>query len=205
MPDDDRFPRGLPPCWRPVGRALRRADAQPVDVAWELARALSDTLRRTGGIPDLPALAAELHEAARLASGQMDFGTAPLGSQGATSDHEHSRLARRVAAVMPVSHAQELASGSKREAGERLAREVLRHLANGYGFDRIVPQLVREGLYTDAEAHGFVKACLAQEPIDGLARRLLKRPSAEGLVAPSHPVRRRTTADLLDVPLRQLS
>ena len=50
MPDDDRLPRSLTGRWRRVMKAFQ-AGEPPEDIAYHVARATADTLRRTHGIP----------------------------------------------------------------------------------------------------------------------------------------------------------
>ncbi len=66
MPDDDRLPRSLTGRWRRIVKAFQ-AGEPPEDIAYHVARATADTLRRTHGIPDLPAPGVQLQQAAATA------------------------------------------------------------------------------------------------------------------------------------------
>jgi hypothetical protein len=151
VPDDDRFPRGLPPRWRAVSRCLHRGE--PAERARpHVVRALAHLLRQAGGMPDLPQLAADLHAAACARAGELDLAVAPPVLPAPASGHQLSSCAWQVARVMLVTDVGVLAAEGRHGVAQRLSLETLHALALSQGLDRIVPQLVRNGRFGEAEA-----------------------------------------------------
>ncbi len=63
MPDDDRLPRSLSARWRRVLKAFQAGESQEA-IEHHVAKATAETLRRTHGVPELPALGAQVYVAA---------------------------------------------------------------------------------------------------------------------------------------------
>ncbi len=63
MPDDDRLPRSLSARWRRVLKAFQAGEPQEA-IEHHVAKATAETLRRTHGVPELPALRAQMYLAA---------------------------------------------------------------------------------------------------------------------------------------------
>jgi hypothetical protein len=201
LPDDDRFPRGLPPRWRAVSRCLHRGE--PAERARpHVVRALAQLLRQAVGIPDLPQLAADLHAAACARTDELDLAVAPSVLSAPASGHPLSSCAWRVARVMLATDVEVLAAEGRHGVAQRLSLETLHELALSQGLDRIVPQLVRNGRYGEAEALSVVERCLSGPSLAKLAERLLRHPDGVGLVSPSSR-QRRSTAELLHIPVRR--
>jgi hypothetical protein len=60
MPDDDKLPRSLSARWRRVLKAFRAGESQEA-IEHHVAKAAAETLRRTHGVPELPALGAQMY------------------------------------------------------------------------------------------------------------------------------------------------
>ncbi len=63
MPDDDRLPRSLSTRWRRVLKAFQAGESQEA-IEHHVAKATAETLRRAHGVPELPALGAQVYLAA---------------------------------------------------------------------------------------------------------------------------------------------
>ena len=110
MPDDDKLPRSLSARWHRVLKAFQAGEAQEA-IEHHVAKAAAETLRRPHGVPELPALGAQMHLDA--ATGQRLALTSP--------DTAALLLARRV--VAEVVYAFGL---------DRMAPVLM-----GYGFDPV--------------------------------------------------------------------
>lgn len=201
MPDDDRLPRYLSRGWRRVLKAFQAGESQE-DIAYHVVRATAETLRRTHGIPDLPALGARLHEAASAGS---DEHAAGRDSYRATEPpHIPTRMARRAADVLSAVMKDRLALTSPESAAQMLARRVVADVAYAFGLDRMAPVLVAGG-YSPLELHRRFEDITQSNPLGELAGRLLTHPDANGLRAPGQrrpkPL---ATADLMDVDLTEM-
>jgi hypothetical protein len=60
MPDDDKLPRSLSARWRRVLKAFRAGESQEA-IEHHVAKAAAETLRGTHGVPELPALGAQMY------------------------------------------------------------------------------------------------------------------------------------------------
>jgi hypothetical protein len=200
MPDDDRIPRKLTAAWQKVLWCLR--DRRPAeDTADAVTSALAATLRDVHGVPDLPVMAVRMQEAA--ASGMVIQSRVP-GSMDARR-HVPTDVAERAAAGFAATMRSELALVSRHQAALLLARRVIAGLAYHYGFDRIGPLLAAEGVYGTRELQDLFAEILASDQVSKLAKRLLARPTGEGLRAPARQRReRKSLNDLLNTPIEDL-
>ncbi len=88
MPDDDKLPRSLSARWRRVLKAFQAGESQEA-IEHHVAKAAAETLRRTHGVPELPALGAQMYLDATTGYG------ADGSSRRALSAHIPTRLARQ--------------------------------------------------------------------------------------------------------------
>jgi len=199
MPDDDRFPRYLTAKWRKVLRCLQgRMSAEETTSA--VTSAIAATLRDVHGVPELPAIAARMQEAA--AGGTVVQSRIP-GSAEARR-HVPTDVAERAAAGFAAMMRSELALVSPAQADLLLARRVVAGLAYHYGLDRIAPLLAADGVYSTRELQGLFTEILASDQVSTLAKRLLKRPAGEGLRAPARRRVRRPLEELINTPISEL-
>jgi hypothetical protein len=198
MPDDDRLPRSLTGRWRRVLKAFQAGEPHE-DIAYHVARATADTLRRTHGIPDLPVLGILLQQAA--ADGPSNGGSAD--SPRALPTRVPARLARQAADVLSAVMRDRLALTSPDSAALILARRVVADIAYSFGLDRMAPVLVAGG-HSPAELHRQFEMLAHSNPLGELARRLLAHPDAEGLRAPARRRPKLATADLMDVDVGEM-
>jgi len=165
--------------------------------------ALAHLLRQAGGIPDLPRLAEDLYDAARARAEELDLDVAPPILPAPGNGHPLSSCAWQVARALLVTDVEALATGGRNGVARRLSLETLHALALSQGLDRIVPQLVRNGRYSETEALRVVERCLSNPGLGKLAERLLRHPDGVGLVSPATR-QRRSTAELLHTPVKRL-
>ena len=200
MPDDDRIPTSLTAPWKKVLRCLRsRRPAEETTDA--VTTAMAATLRDVHGVPGLPDIALRMQEAA--ASGTVEQSRVP-GSADARR-HVPTDVAERAAAGFAATMRSELALVSPGTAALMLSRRVVAGLAYHYGLDRIGPLLAAEGVYSTRELQDLFREVLASDQISKLAKRLLARPTGEGLRAPDRRRRaRRPLEDFINTPIAEL-
>lgn len=200
MPDDDRIPTSLTAPWKKVLRCLRsRRPAEETTDA--VTTAMAATLRDVHGVPRLPDIALRMQEAA--VSGSVSQSRVP-GSTDARC-HVPTDVAERAAAGFAATMRSELALVSPGAAAQMLARRVVAGLAYHYGLDRIGPLLAAEGVYSTRELQDLFREVLASDQISKLAKRLLARPTGEGLRAPDRRRRaRRPLEDFINTPIAEL-
>lgn len=198
MPDDDRLPRSLTGRWRRIMKAFQ-AGEPPEDIAYHVARATADTLRRTHGITDLPALGVQLQQAA--ADGLSGNGRAD--SPRVLPTRVPGRLARQAADALSAVMRDRLALTSPESAALILARRVVADVAYSFGLDRMAPFLVAGG-HNAAELHRQFESLAQSNPLGELARRLLAHPDGKGLRAPGRRRPRLATADLMEIDVGEL-
>jgi hypothetical protein len=198
VPDDDKMPRSLSGRWRRVLKALQAGEPLD-DIAYHVARATADSLRRMHGVPELPNLGARLyHEVTGGADGQ----SAETGSSASPS-HIPTKLARRAADVLSIVMKDRLALISPDSASQALARRVVADVAYAFGLDRMAPVLLANG-YDDRELRRQYENLAHSNPLGELARRLLAHPDGTGLRAPGRPRPKLATSDLMDVDVTEM-
>lgn len=199
MPDDDRFPRHLTAPWRKVLRCLQgRRSAEETTNA--VTSAIAATIRDVHGVPGLPEIAIRMQEAA--AGGTVIQSRIPWSAEARR--HVPTDVAERAAAGFAASMSAELALVSPTRAAMLLARRVVADLAYHYGLDRIAPLLAANGDYSTRELQGLFVGVLASDQISTLAKRLLKRPTGEGLRAPARQRVRRPLEEFINTPIAEL-
>jgi hypothetical protein len=200
MPDDDRIPTSLTAPWKRVLRYLR--GQRPVEeTADAVASAMAATLRNVHGVPGLPEIAHRMQEAA--AGGTAGHSRVP-GSADARR-HVPTDVAERAAAGFAATMSSELALVSPAAAALMLARRVIAGLAYHYGLDRIGPLLAAEGVYSTHELQDLFSEILASDQVSKLAKRLIARPTGEGLRAPDRRRRvRKSLEDFINTPIADL-
>ena len=195
MPDRDIMYSKLVPCWRRPYR-LAKGDASAALVASEADKALAATLRRTGGCPGLPALAAVVARAVRRPGDDTWRGEAERVVRS-VGGHKHSRLAQEVAEGLIEADVARLTQLTDDAIETEVAKAVLRRLALSYAFGPIQPVLIAERFGSAADAIAFEAECLASMNLEPIAAQLLRSPSGEKLRAPARRAGRKR-------PLREL-
>jgi hypothetical protein len=200
MPDDDRIPKTITAPWKKVLRCLR--NRRPADEATDaVATALAATIRGAHGVPGLSDIALHMREVA--ANGAVSASHAP-GSAVARR-HVPTDVAERAAAGIAATMQSELALVSPGAATLMLARRVVAELAYHYGLDRIGPLLASEGIYGTHELQHLFSEILASDQVSKLAKRLVARPTGEGLRAPERQRRtRRALEEFINTPITEL-
>ena len=198
MPDDDRLPRSLGRRWRRVLQAFRAGESEEA-IAYHVARATADTLRRTRGIPGLSALGAHMYQTSLSGTGFSDHGCGPH----ALPTHIPTRLARQAVDALSAAMRDRLALSSPESAALMLARRVVADVAYAFGLDRMAPVLMSEGL-SPAELHHRFEDIAGSNPLGELAKRLLAHPDGTGLRAPGRSGLKLATADLMDTDIEEI-
>ena len=200
MPDDDRIPRTITAPWKKVLRCLR--NRRPADETTDaVATALAATIRGAHGVPGLPDIALHMQE---VAANEAVSGSHLPGSADARR-HVPTDVAERAAAGFAATMQSELALVSPAAATLMLAKRVIAGLAYHYGLDRIGPLLAAEGVYGTHELQDLFSEILASDQISKLAKRLVARPTGEGLRAPDRQRRtRRSLEEIINMPIAEL-
>ncbi len=199
MPDDDRLPRSLSARWRRVLKAFQAGEPQEA-IEHHVAKATAETLRHTHGVPDLPAIGAQMYLAAATGyDGHGDDGS----SRRALPTHVPSRLARQAVDALSVVMKDRLALTSPDTAALLLARRVVAEVAYAFGLDRMAPVLMGDG-FDPVELHRRFEGIAQSNPLGELAKRLLAHPDGSGLRAPGQRRVRLATADLMDVNIEEM-
>ncbi len=199
MPDDDRLPRSLSARWRRVLKAFQAGEPQDA-IEHHVAKATAETLRRAHGLPELPALGAQVYLAAATRhDGHGDDG----GSRRALPAHIPTRLARQAVDALSAVMKDRLALTSPDTAALLLARRVVAEVAYAFGLDRMAPVLLGDGFDPVQLRHRFEGIAQCNPPGE-LAKRLLAHPDGSGLRAPGQRRLKLTTADLMDVNIEEM-
>ncbi|MCP2335245.1 hypothetical protein [Actinomadura rupiterrae] len=198
MPDDDRFPRSLPPKWLAVRRAFERGDV--LDTLSRLVeKALADTLRRIGGVPALQEISDEAHQVARARCETLPFEGAVPHLRRRYDRLPQTELTYQRTRVLLETRTEELAQNP--ETTRRLiAVAVVRAAAHQFGFGRFLPNLVDSDRWDAAELLQRSEQVLDLAKLDKLAEALIRHPDGNGLQAPRH--KRQPIA--LDTPLEDV-
>jgi len=187
----------LVPSWRRPYR-LAKGDAGAGVVAAEAEKALSATLRRTGGCPGIQELGRIVADAVR-SDDQSWRGRADEVVR-ASGGIKHTRMAREVAEGVVEAQGAHLAGLSTEAIVEEFAVAVLRKMVLHYGFGPIQPALIAERFGSPSGVIAFEAECLAQMRLRPIAAKLLAGPRAERLRAPStRPRKKRSMASMLEV------
>ena len=168
MPDDDKLPRSLSARWQRVLKAFKAGESQEA-IEHHVAKATAETLRRTHGVPELPALSAQMYLAA--ATGYDGHG-ADGSNRRALSAHIPTRLARQAVDALSAVMKERLALTSPDTAALLLARRVVAEVAYAFGLDRMAPVLMGDGFDPVELRHRF-EGIAQSNPLGELAKRLL--------------------------------
>jgi hypothetical protein len=196
MPDDDKLPRSLSVRWRRVLKAFQAGESQEA-IEHHVAKATADTLRRTHGVPELPALGAQMYLDA--ASGYGAYGS----SRWAVPTHIPTRLARQAVDALSAVMKERLALTSPDGAALLLAGRVVADVAYAFGLDRMAPVLMGDG-FDPVELRLRFEGIAQSNPLGELAKRLLAHPDGSGLRAPGRRRLKLATADLMDVNIEEM-
>lgn len=196
MPDDDKLPRSLSARWRRVLKAFQAGESQEA-IEHHVAKAAAETLRRTHGIPELPALGAQMYLAATTGYGTDG------SSRRALSAHIPTRLARQAVDALSAVMKERLALTSPDTAALLLARRVVAEVTYAFGLDRMAPVLMGDGFDPVELRHRF-EGIAQSNPLGELAKRLLAHPDGAGLRAPGRRRLKLATADLMDVDIEEM-
>ena len=196
MPDDDKLPQSLSARWWRVLKAFKAGESQEA-IEHHVAKATAETLRRTHGVPELPALGAQVYLAAAT-----DYG-ADGGSRRALSAHIPTRLARQAVDALSAVMKERLALTSPDTAALLLARRVVAEAAYAFGLDRMAPVLIGDG-FDPVELRRRFEGIAESNPLGELAKRLLAHPDGSGLRAPERRCLKLATAELMDVDIEEM-
>lgn len=199
MPDDDKLPRSLSARWQRVLKAFQAGESQEA-IEHHVAKATAETLRRTHGVPELPALSAQMCLAA--ATGYDGYG-AYGNNRRALPAHIPTRLARQAVDALSGVMKERLALTSPDTAALLLARRVVAEVAYAFGLDRMAPVLMGDGFDPVELRHRF-EGIVQSNPLGELAKRLLAHPDGSGLRAPGRRRLKLATADLMDVDIEEM-
>jgi hypothetical protein len=199
MPDDDRLPRSLSARWWRVLKAFQAGEPQDA-IEHHVAKATAEILRRTRGVPELPALGAQVYLAAATGyGGHGDEGN----SRQALPAHVPTRLAWQAVDALSAVMKDRLALTSPDTATLLLARRVVAGVAYAFGLDRMAPVLMGDGA-DPVELHRRFESIAQSNPLGELAKRLLAHPDGSGLRAPGQRRVKVATADLMEVNIEDL-
>lgn len=173
---------------------------EPSIVAPTMEKAMAKTLRSFGGVPWLSPLADAVSEAWRLGSTRPveDFlerlAVAEMtGGRAAFAD-----AARSLAAVgAPVPSGKLLPDDG--DPAHLLAVAGLRRMAWRLCLGGLEPQLVGTTFDNAGAFRSYTESCLDAVQVEKLARRLEDAKDPRRITAPRSLVKRRTTAELMDV------
>jgi hypothetical protein len=196
MPDDDKLPRSLSARWQRVLKAFRAGESQEA-IEHHVAKAAAETLRRTHGVPELPALGTQMC---------LDAGTgygADGSSRRAMPAHIPTRLARHAVDALSAVMKDRLALTSPDTAALLLARRVVAEVVYAFGLDRMAPVLMGDGFDPVELRHRF-EIIAQSNPLGELAKRLLAHPDGTGLRAPGRRRLKLATADLMNVDIEEM-
>lgn len=196
MPDDDKLPRALGAGWQRVLKAFRAGESQEA-IEHHVAKATAETLRRTHGVPELPALGVQMYLDAATSYG------ADGSSRRAMPAHIPARLARQAVDALSAVMKERLALNSPDTAALLLARRVVAEVVYAFGLDRMAPVLMGDGFDPVELRHQF-ESIAQSNPLGELAKRLLAHPDGTGLRAPGRRRLKLATADLMDVDIEEM-
>jgi hypothetical protein len=196
MPDDDKLPRSLSRRWWRVLKAFQAGESQEA-IEYHVAKATAETLRITRGIPELPALGAQMYLDAATGYG------ADGSSRRALPAHIPTRLAWQAIDVLSAVMKERLVLTSPDAAAQLLARRVVAEVAYAFGLDRMAPVLMSDG-FDPVELRRRFEGIARSNPLGELARRLLAHPDGSGLRAPGRRRLKLATADLMDVDIEEM-
>ena len=193
VPDRDIMYSRLAPHWRRPYR-LAKGDASAAVVAAEADKALSATLRATGGCPGIRELADLV---AQAVSSPEEQGWRPRADAivQAAGGHKHTRIAQEVGEGLLEAHLPRLANLTADAIASEFAVAVLRRIAIHYAFGPIQPVLVSERFGSPSQAIAFESECIAEMRLSSIAAKLLKRPSAERLRTPAKSTHRKKSLE----------
>lgn len=199
MPDGDYLRYSLTARWRKVLYSLQHQDtsARIEDLT---VKALAATLRAGGGVPDLQRKAAAVHQAWSSNDPLATY----LASRSTVPRDVLSRLADQVALTMASNMQRSFELVSPLSAAQLVARKVLERVARHAGFDRMVPYLVGEGMYSAPELNNLINGILQGNQMDKLAKSFAHHTDGEGLRAPRKISPSRSLDELMYANLEDL-
>lgn len=199
MPDLDRVERNLPPAWRAPYKLVK--GHHPLEeVARAVLKVLSGTLRREGGVPRLGELAKVVQ--------QRDAGLLDDRRLSSVAFMLEQRMVTRTERLAVVALLRPEVSGPASvllgPPDVRLAEGLLVRMVENTLFSQQRDYLIGRRFTSRQEAIAFETNLMSilRPHLANLARRLVRKPSADGLRAPSFSRSpRKSTAALLDQPL----
>lgn len=192
MPDNDRFARYLPAKWGRVSTALHVRDAQAAGL--QISRALAHSLRESGGIPGLSAIARRAVVAATPAL-IRDLSD-PNEPATSAAGNANTRLA------LDCASAWRAAPPERAVTEVDFVADVLAAYSKRHCLEKVAPRLVANGIGDAAEIRTLLNDALAAGRLQDIARQLLAREDAATLRAPS--TARRSAESILDTPFSEL-
>ncbi len=194
MPDMDHLPRSIRHAWRQAAEAFVGGH-DPTTVAERAEKAIASTLRREGGIPWLSDLADAVAVGWRSGDSRPveDF-IRRLDPRSATGVFSGFIDAARVAVASPRS--------SPDEAFDVVAHDGVRRMVRKLCLAPLEPSVVGTPAFpTHADVSNAVSEVLARMQVVPLARMFAAAEHGKIVRAPRAVTRRRSTRELLDVPI----
>ncbi|HEX9943155.1 MAG TPA: hypothetical protein VGG03_14135 [Thermoanaerobaculia bacterium] len=201
MPDLDIVARGLTNPWRSAYH-LMKGGHPPEVVAESLVKTLAAELREAGGIPGFEPLLAAYLQAQSEGDGARTLAEMSRDIEQRFGQQRSVKLLARAA----QRNLARVEAGRALPASLSLAREHLQSLVQHHFFSKTTGRLIgpRKRFATIQEAREFESRVWASlEPqLTEIAHRLMSNPTASKLRAPRSRRQRRTTAELLDTPVK---
>ncbi|HEX6339924.1 hypothetical protein [Umezawaea sp.] len=197
MPDGDYLAWRAGGKWRKVANLLK-AGASSTEVEDAMVAAIADSIRASGGVPQL----AEVAESVRLAAVQDSHEALvqiPMQSRAGVM----GRLLDEVAPALASSMQERMNLVSPDTATEALAERLLERVA-GAGLDHMLPTLIADGYYTMAQLRDLFTSLSKSPPMAALRDRFIRHPTGEGLRAPDRRSPTKPLEELLRTGLDDL-
>lgn len=201
MPDQDIVERSLKKPWKPACRLLQGEGSAAV-VADALRQALTAVVRAEGGLPAFEPMWNATSEAAARPDGARRLAEVAREIEQRFGQQRGSKVVARASLAKFAA----IEAGRALPVARSLAEACLRARVESEFFSKIRHRVVGPGKrFTDASSEqSFVREVAAQlaPAIEKMAHSLVRDPSASNLRSPRSTLRKRSTAELLDAPLR---
>lgn len=201
MPDQDIVERSLKKPWKPACR-LFQGDGSAAVVADALRQALAAVVREEGGLPGFEPMWIATSEAAARPDGARTLAAVAREIEQQFGQQPASKVLARAL----MSNFAVIEAGRALPVARSLAEACLRARVESEFFSKIRHRVVGPAKrFTDASSEqGFAREVAAQlaPAIEKMAQSLVRDPSASNLRSPRSTLRKRSTAELLDAPLR---
>lgn len=197
MPDGDYLVWNAGGKWRKVHNLLR-SGAPVVQIEDAVASAVASTIRVSGGVEELAAVADSIRQAA-ADDGEPAFEIARQASRAGMI----GRLLDEVAPALVETMHDRLKLVSPVEATEVLAGRLVERIAEA-GLDQLVPKLVADGRFTMTQLRELFVKLARSTQLAVLSDRFVRHPTGEGLLAPKRRTERKPLDKLIETGLDDL-